>query len=165
MGRVYLSPLLKRGDILKVPIKYKSSDRYNAGVDVVYNDGSKLQFAPFIYATTQSGDNGGDSGDEEGEETMVVIFDSTTMSIDKSFNDLVDAVKTGKIVVLKKVTLDDESRFVAYIAYLTRIENQNAGEYYAYFSIVVSDDSTHELNVIKLTATNGTDNMVMAKPS
>lgn len=43
-----------------VPKMYKSSDRYNAGTDVIYNDDSKLQYAPFIYATTQSGDNGGD---------------------------------------------------------------------------------------------------------
>lgn len=151
---------------MKVPIQYKSSERYNAGVDVIYDDDSKLQFAPFIYTTTQSGDNGADDGgDEEGEETMVVIFDSTTMSIDKSFNDLVDAVKTGKIVVLKKVNLDNESGFVADIAYLTRIENQNAGQYYAYFSTVLSDDKEHELMVIPLTATNGTDNMVMGTSS
>lgn len=151
---------------MKVPKMYKSSDRYNAGVDVIYDDDSKLQFAPFIYATTQSGDNGADDGgDEEGEDSMIVIYDSTTMSIDKSFNDLVDAVKTGKIVLLKKVSLDDESGFVADIYYLTRIENQTTGKYYAYFSTVVSDDSEHELNVIPLTATNGTDHMVMGMPS
>ena len=59
---------------MKVPKMYKSSDRYNAGTDVIYNDDSKLQYAPFIYANTQSGDtesgdsgDGGDGGDEEGD--------------------------------------------------------------------------------------------------
>ena len=52
---------------MKVPIRYKSSDRYNAGVDVVYDDESKLQYAPFIYATTASGDNGGDGEGKGGD--------------------------------------------------------------------------------------------------
>lgn len=59
---------------MKVPKMYKSSDLYNAGTDVVYNDDSKLQYAPFIYATMQTVDSsdsgdGGDGGDaEEGDE-------------------------------------------------------------------------------------------------
>lgn len=104
MGRVYLSPLLKRGDILKVPIRYKSSDRYNAGVDVVYNDGSKLQYPPFVYATTASGDSGGE--DEEGEETMFVNItaDESTgyATMDKTFGEIKDAVDAGKLVMFKQ---------------------------------------------------------------
>lgn len=58
---------------MKVPKMYKSSDRYNAGVDVIYDDDSKLQIAPFVYASTESGDNGADEGgDEEGDEVMTV---------------------------------------------------------------------------------------------
>lgn len=59
---------------MKVPKMYKSSDLYDAGTDVIYNDDSKLQYAPFTYATTQSGDSSdsgesGDGGDaEEGDE-------------------------------------------------------------------------------------------------
>lgn len=54
---------------MKVPKMYKSSDLYDAGTDVIYNDESKLQYAPFIYATTVSGDSGDDGGDdEEGDE-------------------------------------------------------------------------------------------------
>ena len=54
---------------MKVPKMYKSSDLYDAGTDVIYNDESKLQYAPFIYATTVSGDSGVDGGDdEEGDE-------------------------------------------------------------------------------------------------
>ena len=88
---------------MKVPKMYKSSDRYNAGTDVIYDDDSKLQYAPFIYATAESGDNGDDSGggdDEEGEETMVVKYDNENQRMDKTWQEVKDASLAGKIVVL-----------------------------------------------------------------
>lgn len=89
---------------MKVPKMYKSSDRYNAGTDVIYNDESKLQYAPFIYATTESGDNGGDGGDdEEGDEGMVVtITTNETLGVDigdKTFDEIESAMKAGKSVI------------------------------------------------------------------
>lgn len=93
---------------MKVPIRYKSSDRYNAGVDVVYDDESKLQYAPLIYATTASGDNGGDSEDEEGEDSMVVnaIMGESALSLDKTWQEISDAIETGKCVYIRH-TIDD----------------------------------------------------------
>lgn len=88
---------------MKVPKMYKSSERYNAGVDIVYDDDSKLQYAPFIYATTESGDSGGDGGDdEEGEDVgMVVNFIVDDDNLDKSWKDIYDVFSTGKQVVVK----------------------------------------------------------------
>ena len=149
---------------MKIPIMYKSSDRFNAGTDVIYDDDSKLQYAPFIYATTESGDNGGDSGDdEEGEDSMVVIYDEDTHSINKSFKDLKDAVKEGKTVVLTDVPLDDETGFSEQIIYLTSLDNQNAGQYYAYFTTVYSDggEDENEMSVRQFDATSETDNMIL----
>ena len=84
---------------MKVPIQYKSSDRYNAGVDVIYDDDSKLQYAPFIYASTQSGDNGPDEGgDEEGEDSMVIKYDTENSRYDKTWQEVYDAVNAGKTV-------------------------------------------------------------------
>lgn len=86
---------------MKVPIRYKSSDRYNAGVDVVYDDESKLQYAPFVYATTASGDNGGDGGDdEEGEDSMVIHLNAEGTALDKSWSEIKNAVDDGKVCVL-----------------------------------------------------------------
>lgn len=148
---------------MKVPKMYKSSGRYNAGTDVIYNDDSKLQYAPFIYATAESGDNGGDGGgdDEEGEDTMVVIFDSATGAIDKSFKELKDAVNSGKIVLLKRILLDDETGFAAQINYLTSLDNQGADEYVALFSSVHLDDGEFLLDVVQFDAANETDNMTI----
>lgn len=89
---------------MKVPIRYESSERYNAGVDVVYDDESKLQYAPFIYATTASGDSGGDGEDEEGEDSMVVNANTTAqgMSLDKTWQEIYDAVGTGKSVYIRQ---------------------------------------------------------------
>lgn len=82
---------------MKVPKMYKSSDRYNAGTDVIYNDESKLQYAPFIYATTESGDNGGDGGDdEEGDEAMLIHINDS--KLDKNYKEISDAVAAGKVV-------------------------------------------------------------------
>jgi hypothetical protein len=86
---------------MKVPKMYKSSDRYNAGTDVIYNDDSKLQYAPFIYATTGSGDSGDDGGDggddEEGEEAMLIHI-NTDSELDKNYKEISDAVASGKVV-------------------------------------------------------------------
>lgn len=146
---------------MKVPKMYKSSDRYNAGVDVIYNDDSKLQYAPFIYATAESGDNGDGGDDEEGEDTMVVIFDEDTHAIDKSFKELKDAVNAGKIVVLNGSVLDDETGFIAEILYLTKLDNQNANQYYAYFATARTDDGENELVVLQFDATTETDSMTL----
>lgn len=88
---------------MKVPIRYKSSDRYNAGVDVVYDDESKLQYAPFVYATTDSGDNGGE--DEEGEDSMLVVFNQDTGLLDKTYNEIVTAISNGSLVYVGSGTL------------------------------------------------------------
>ena len=80
---------------MKVPIRYKSSDRYNAGVDVVYDDESKLEYAPFVYATTASGDNGG-SEDEEGEESMLITVTDGTLN--KNYSEIKSAVESGKVL-------------------------------------------------------------------
>ena len=89
---------------MKVPKMYKSSDRYNAGTDVIYNDDSKLQYAPFIYATTESGD----SGDEGGEYTMVVhasLNEADKLTLDKTFKEIYDAVSNGNVhIVLESGT-------------------------------------------------------------
>ena len=146
---------------MKVPIMYKSSDRFNAGTDVIYDDESKLQYAPFIYASVTAKDNGDDGGDEEGEDTMIVIYDEDTQSIDKSFKDLKDAVNAGKVVVMKEVSLDDDTGYLVQIAYLTSLDNQNAGTYIAYFSTVYSDDSELETFVFQFDATSDTDNMTL----
>ena len=148
---------------MKVPKMYKSSDRYNAGTDVVYNDDSKLQYAPFIYATVTAKDNGDDGGDEEGEDSMVVIYDSEENAIDKSFKELKDAVKAGKIVVMNEVSQDDETGFGTQIFYLTYLDNQTAGKYHAYFTTVYSDGGggETEMNVRQFDAENETDNMIL----
>lgn len=90
---------------MKVPIRYKSSDRYNAGVDVVYDDESKMQYAPFIYAGTQSGDNGTDDGGEEGEDVMVVNIINNTA--DATWDEIKAAVDSNKLVMIKETFTDD----------------------------------------------------------
>lgn len=145
---------------MKVPKMYKSSVLYDAGTDVIYNDESKLQYAPFIYATTQSGDGGGD----EGGDSMVVIYDSQTGTINKSFKQLKDAVDNDKIVVLKEVTLDDETGFASRINYLTYLDHQSEGQYNAYFAsanIIVGEEV---LTILELAAANETDNMAAPNP-
>ena len=88
---------------MKVPKMYKSSDRYNAGTDVIYNDDSKLQYAPFIYATTESGDGGGD--DEEGEDVMIINITSDEQTgyatADKTFTEITGLISSGKNVMFK----------------------------------------------------------------
>lgn len=99
---------------MKVPIRYKSSDRYNAGVDVVYDDESKLEYAPFVYATTASGDNGG-SEDEEGEDSMVVHInvDSTPVTLDKNWTEIKEAIESGTFVYL--IDIGESNTTIKYI--------------------------------------------------
>lgn len=143
-----------------VPKMYKSSDRYNAGTDVIYNDDSKLQYAPFIYATTQSGDNGGDGGDEEGEDTMVVMYDSQAGTINKSFKDLKDALDAGKIVTMPVILLDAEGALIENVYYLVGLSNMGSEEdkVATFGSIsVVTDVATPQ--IMKFTSSTDTDNM------
>lgn len=119
---------------MKVPKMYKSSDRYNAGTDVIYNDDSKLQYAPFIYATAESGDSGDSGGDdEEGDETMVVKYDRENSRFDKTWKEVRDASVSGKIVVL---LMDDSDEVDAYdtfgVYYLTEVVTEE-NKYYATF--------------------------------
>ena len=108
---------------MKVPIQYKSSDRYNAGVDVVYNDGSKLQYPPFVYATTASGDNGGD--DEEGEEESMLIIENSELALDKSFDEIKTSMSQGKVCVIQKADPDTATALMyAYVAHINE-ENGN----------------------------------------
>ena len=77
---------------------------------MIYDDDSKLQYAPFIYATTGSGDSGDDGGDdEEGEDSMVVTItvDSTrNIAIgDKTFAEIQAAMTSGKSVIFVWGTL------------------------------------------------------------
>lgn len=109
---------------MKVPKMYKSSDRYNAGVDVIYDDDSKLQYAPFIHATTESGDNGADDGgDEEGEDSMLIKYDYDNERFDKTWQEVKDASLAGKTVIL---VIDDSNSgddpYTAYsLYYLTQM--------------------------------------------
>lgn len=113
---------MKGSDFLKVPVQYKSSGRYNAGVDVIYDDESKLQYAPFIYATTQSGDNGPDEGgDEEGEDTMIITYDGANERYDKTWKEAVDAFNSGKTVVIKDPTNSEDPNSNVTVWYLVKI--------------------------------------------
>lgn len=69
---------------MKVPNYYKSSDRYNAGTDVIYNDESKLQYAPFIYASVTAKDNG-DGGDDEGGEDEMTVHELEVKEVSGSY--------------------------------------------------------------------------------
>lgn len=99
---------------MKVPKMYKSSDRYNAGTDVIYDDDSKLEYAPFIYAGVTAKDNG-EGGDEEGEDVMVVKYDGT--KLDKSYKEITDALSSGKYVYVYQYNeiSGDEEHIVLYI--------------------------------------------------
>lgn len=79
---------------MKVPNFYKSSDLYNGGTDVVYDDESTLQYAPFIHATMESGDSGGD-------DALIVTFSWSdgTPTIDKTWLEISNACVAGKNVI------------------------------------------------------------------
>lgn len=83
---------------MKVPKMYKSSDLYDAGTDVIYDDDSKLQYAPFVYATSGNGD-GGDGGDEEGEDYMIINAETDALTgnitTDKTIAEISDALNNS----------------------------------------------------------------------
>ena len=107
---------------MKVPKMYKSSDLYDAGTDVIYDDDSKLQYAPFVYAT-DSGDSG---DDEEGEETMVVTYDGE--KLDKSYKEITDALSSGKFVYVHQ--LDEYTGGVAHVLlYIDTAYKEDEGDY------------------------------------
>lgn len=126
---------------MKVPIRYKSSDRYNAGVDVVYDDESKLQYAPFIYATTASGDNGSGE-DEEGEDTMVVniAYEGNNAVLDKNWSEIKDALDSGKFAYLIDTTADETTT----VRYITSCEFFNNTYIVLTKALDVSGETTYE---------------------
>ena len=149
-----------------MPKMYKSSDRYNAGTDVIYDDDSKLQYAPFIYAGVTAKDNGDDEGgDEEGEDTMIVIFDEDTGTINKSFKDLKDAVEGGKTVIAKDALGGDETAYVVTLLYLVELRNESPNLYYATFGTLSIDDDTTVASSLTLFAETETENMYIEAPA
>lgn len=130
---------------MKVPIRYKSSDRYNAGVDVVYDDESKLQYPPFVYATTASGDNGGD--DEEGEDETMLIIENSEMVLDKSFDEIKTAMSQGKVCVIQKA--DPNTATALMYAYVAHINDEEENKLITAITIYGGSPSTlyfHEVN-------------------
>lgn len=129
---------------MKVPIQYESSDRYNAGVDVVYDDESKLQYAPFIYATTASGDNGSDGEDEEGEDTMVVhtVTSTSPVSLDKTWTEINNAIGEGKTVMI--VGQVGDGILVEYVASLYMIDEET--NYYIVDTLCLTTDGKPSTN-------------------
>ena len=147
---------------MKVPIKYKSSDRYNAGTDIVYDDGSKLQYAPFIYAGVTAKDNGDGGGDdEEGEDTMVVILDDETSTIDKSYKDIKDAYDAGKIVLLKYTQDLGDEGYIAAVYYLVTFNTlgESPNIYRASFATAVKYEGDNIIDMLEFKSSTETDNM------
>lgn len=122
---------------MKVPKMYKSSDLYDAGTDVIYDDDSKLEYAPFIYATTKSGDGGDGGDDEEGEEGMVVHVDFVNGTSDVSYATLENALNTGKIVYIVGSDVSD-STSAKFPLYLMSIEDKG-GEAAPRYGAVFAD--------------------------
>lgn len=132
----------------KIPIFYKSSDRYEAGTDVIYDDESKLQFAPFIYATTQAKDNGGDTPEPEGGDTMNIAYDANNERYDKTWQEVFDAVKSGKTVI----NVVDESPAEAPNTHLT---------IYYVDSVLYDEEAPPDLNYdVYMHTYDGTDNII-----
>lgn len=128
---------------MKVPKMYKSSDRYNAGTDVIYDDDSKLQYAPFIYATTggDSGD-GGNGDDEEGEDSMVINL--VNGALDKTWNEIYEAVNAGKFAyILEKDTLTDPATLKVSCVHAVTIDDTDESSIQY---IVVGEASTFNTN-------------------
>lgn len=115
-----------------VPIKYTSSKKYNAGVTVEYDDDLKRDFAPFIYAGVEAGSQD-DGGDEEGEDVMVIHLDDSGTALDKSWNEIKNAVVDGKVCVL----IDDYDENDIRTYYLYNVYN-SGGEYGCVFSYYVT---------------------------
>ena len=151
---------------MKVPKMYKSSDRYNAGVDVIYDDDSKLQFAPFIYATAESGDNGADDGgDEEGEEGMIIHVDENGTT-DVTYTQLLAAVNSGKVVYILSEDIIGDTAYGAPL-YLSDFghDPSNVGtEYYATFtSLTVDTENNNNIygeRLVTLNSTTDSDVMI-----
>lgn len=149
---------------MKVPKMYKSSDLYDAGTDVIYDDDSKLQYAPFIYATTKSSDSGGDDdgGDEEGEDTMVIKFDADNDRYDKTWQDVLDAVKSGKTVicVADNSPLDaPDTNLVVYYACDVLYDDEGP-EGYEYIVFLYSYDDSSTVQQIAIGCASPTDYLV-----
>lgn len=142
---------------MKVPIRYKSSDRYNAGVDVEYDDDSKLQYAPFGYATTASGDNGGDG--EEGEDTMVVnmTLGPTTNSLDKTWTEISSAVNAGKTVMT--VASITTGLWIGYAVLVDHIEDGYVVD------VLTVDNATHDAYVMRFSADSADGELIHTEDS
>ena len=95
-----------------------------------YDDDSKLQYAPFIYATAERGDSG---DGEEGEDTMVVKYDRENRRFDKTWKEVRDASVAGKIVVLLMDNSDEVDAYDSFaVYYLTEVATADS-KYYATF--------------------------------
>ena len=147
---------------MKVPKMYKSSDRYNAGTDVIYDDDSKLQYAPFIYATTESNDSGADDG-EEGEDTMIVnlIWDgeASTYKLDKTWSDINASVTENKLVLIKEETA---STFNFYI--ILRVETESGlGDVVTYIIEAIGIDTNHSPKVLRFNSDSDTGTLILVE--
>ena len=140
---------------MKVPKMYKSSDLYNGGTDVIYNDDSKLQYAPFIYATTNSGDSDDGGDDEEGEEGMLITLDENMVS-NVSYNDVLEAVLNGKVLYSL-----GELETASSVFYLTEYGSNMDGDYpyYAIFTLVSYEDEAIVGNNVIFNAATATDKL------
>lgn len=146
---------------MKVPKMYKSSDRYNAGVDVIYDDDSKLQYAPFIYATTQSGDNGADEGgDEEGEDSMVIKYDTENSRYDKTWKEVYDASVEGKTVIVVENVTNYEELQVFYLISLVIDETATDNPYTAIFGALRGSPANVTSVMLKLVSATADDYLV-----
>lgn len=129
---------------MKVPKMYKSSDRYNGGTDVVYNDESELQYAPFIYATTQSGNSS-----DEGEDMILHInISSETGGLDKTWQEIADAIEAGKFCYVTDTTEAGSITFVVTGAF------ENNG---SYFVNILSATPLGEVTVFRHHASSASD--------
>lgn len=119
---------------------YKSSERYKAGTDIIYDDGSKLQYPPFIYAITESGDNGGGDGgdDEEGEEFMIIKILADN-SLDKTWGEISTALSEGKFPVIH-LPYDEGGGEIYYIDRVSVIEGD-----YSVFAHSVQGETVYGL--------------------
>ena len=148
---------------MKVPKMYKSSDRFNVGVDVIYDDESKLQYAPFIYATTESGDSGAD--DEEGEDTMIVnlIWDdeASTYKLDKTWSDINAAVTENKLVLIKEDTASNISFYI-----ILRVETESGlGDVVTYIIEALGIDTNHLPKVLRFNSDSDTGTLILVESS
>lgn len=114
-----------------VPKMYKSSDRYNAGTDVIYDDESILQYAPFIYAGVTAKDNG--DGGDEGEDSMLIKYDSTNKRYDKTWQEVYEAVISGKTVFYAKEGSESGDLTIYYVVWVTNDASAPADSKYEVF--------------------------------